>query len=338
MSPDALRDVAKRVVASSMRSTTRPRTGVGWRSGRRSRARTGVCRCRARRPQRHPEPSLVRYDGRSCRTTSTGTGMRSATAESCVRFLLPRTGGQMEMTCAGRHRLTRRPRGPPGRGFVTNQRLRTALSLDGEWLPSVLRDGGRPAVGTVRRDRTGRRLVLVIAIDQEHAHGIAELLEHRFRVTRGACGGVGMTRRRPTSITRFAASAGQVRLVAVRMVSEGVDIPRVRVGVYPASRPPTCSSGRRWAASCAGCRACRDQRAWLYIPDDARLRVRAAQTDQAARRHSLRRERRAEQDETLARFDSGTIDQGAVQLSMFEALRRPPSRARRAGSRGGCCR
>ncbi len=73
----------------------------------------------------------------------------------------------------------------------------------------------------------------------------------------------------------------------------------------------------------------RDQRAWLYIPDDPRLRVRAAQIAEQ-RRHSLRRERRAEQDEPLARPIQAPFDQGAVQLSMFEALSATPI----AGSAG----
>src|SRR5436189_420661 len=79
-------------------------------------------------------------------------------------------------------------------------------------------------------------------------------------------------------------------LVAVRMVSEGVDIPRLRVGVY--ATPTTTdlffrqAVGRlvRWT------HGERDQRAWMYIPDDPRLRTWAAQLA-AQRRHSLERRR-----------------------------------------------
>ena len=65
----------------------------------------------------------------------------------------------------------------------SSQRLRTALSLDGEWLPTVLRAGPRPARPDPRRaqpDAGG----LVIATDQDHAQGIADLLRDRF----GQCG------------------------------------------------------------------------------------------------------------------------------------------------------
>ena len=72
------------------------------------------------------------------------------------------------------------------------------------------------------------------------------------------------------------------------MVSEGVDIPRLRVGVYATTVTTDLyfrqAVGRfvRWVPGI------RDQRAWLYIPDDLRLRIRAAEIAEA-RRHSLRR-------------------------------------------------
>jgi hypothetical protein len=70
------------------------------------------------------------------------------------------------------------------------------------------------------------------------------------------------------------------------MVSEGVDLPRLRVGVY--ATPTTTdlffrqAVGRlvRWTPGE------RDQRAWLYMPDDPRLRTWAAQLA-SQRRHSL---------------------------------------------------
>src|SRR5207302_7743708 len=75
-------------------------------------------------------------------------------------------------------------------------------------------------------------------------------------------------------------------LVAVRMVSEGVDIPRLRVGVF--ATPTTTDLFFRQAVGrlvryMAGER---DQRAWLYIPDDGRLRTWAAQLA-SQRRHSV---------------------------------------------------
>ena len=120
---------------------------------------------------------------------------------------------------------------------------------------------------------------LVIATDQEHARGIASLLLTRF----------GTTARIVTSddpqasagIAAFAAGSDPW-LVAVRMVSEGVDIPRLRVGVYATTTATELffrqAVGRfvRWT------RGVPRQRSWLFIPDDPRLRLHAARRRRAA--------------------------------------------------------
>ena len=75
------------------------------------------------------------------------------------------------------------------------------------------------------------------------------------------------------------------------MVSEGVDIPRLRVGVFATATTTDLffrqAVGRfvRWVGGV------RDQRAWLYVPDDARLRVWASLITEQ-RRHSLVRDPR----------------------------------------------
>jgi len=72
------------------------------------------------------------------------------------------------------------------------------------------------------------------------------------------------------------------------MVSEGVDIPRLRVGVYATTTTTELffrqAVGRfvRWT------RGVPNQRSYLWIPDDIRLRARAFQIAEV-RRHSLRR-------------------------------------------------
>ncbi len=163
------------------------------------------------------------------------------------------------------------------------QRLRTALSLEGEWLPTVLR-AANDRLAEVRRDQPDAA-GLVIATDQEHARGIAEMLRTRFGVTARVA-----TSDDPgasATIARFA-SGREPWLVAVRMVSEGVDIPRLRVGVFATTTATELffrqAVGRlvRWT------RGVPRQRAWLYIPDDPRLRLLASRIAEQ-RRHSLRR-------------------------------------------------
>ena len=166
---------------------------------------------------------------------------------------------------------------------LANQRLRTALSLEGEWLGRVIDDAQR-RLQEVRRtqpDAGG----LVIATDQAHAHGIAELLRWRCHVRASV-----VTSDDPTASKRIAAFAADSSewLVAVRMVSEGVDIPRLRVGVYATATTTELffrqAVGRfvRWQSGI------RNQRAWLYVPDDPRLRTWASQIA-VQRRHSLAR-------------------------------------------------
>jgi superfamily II DNA or RNA helicase len=113
----------------------------------------------------------------------------------------------------------------------TGRAWRTALDPTGEWMPSVLgaadirlrqlREGGVPDAGG-----------LVIASDQTSARAYAQLL-HKI------------TGDEPTvvlsddpkasgRIGEFSASDDRW-LVAVRMVSEGVDVPRLAVGVYATS-------------------------------------------------------------------------------------------------------
>jgi superfamily II DNA or RNA helicase len=196
----------------------------------------------------------------------------------------------------------------------SSQRLRTALSLDGEWLPTVLRTA-HARLTEVRREQPDAG-GLVIATDQEHARGIADILRMRFGTTArvvtsddpGASAG----------IASFAAGS-EPWLVAVRMVSEGVDIPRLRVGVYATTTTTELffrqAVGRlvRWT------RGVPRQRAWLFIPDDPRLRLHAARVAEQ-RRHSLRRDDRdrPERDEDEAALDELPPDE--EQLSLFAVI------------------
>ncbi len=117
--------------------------------------------------------------------------------------------------------------GEPLTKDLTAQALRTALDPAGSWMPSVLAAADR-RLSEVRRhvpDAGG----LVVATDQESARAYAALL-HRV------CGEppVLVLSDEKTASKRIAAFAGdQSRwMVAVRMVSEGVDVPRLAVGVY----------------------------------------------------------------------------------------------------------
>ena len=110
---------------------------------------------------------------------------------------------------------------------LSSQRLRTALSLDGDWLPTVLRKAHEQLVRLREQDPTAGGLV--IAMDVDHARGIADLLRERHGVE-----AVVATSDDPSASEKIAdfADSRDAWIVAVRMVSEGVDIPRLRVAVY----------------------------------------------------------------------------------------------------------
>jgi superfamily II DNA or RNA helicase len=110
---------------------------------------------------------------------------------------------------------------------LTAQALRTALAPEGAWMPAVLAAADR-RLTEVRRhvpDAGG----LVIATDQDSARAYAKLL----RDIAAEKPTVVLSDEKSSSrrIAEFAASEARW-MVAVRMVSEGVDVPRLAVGVY----------------------------------------------------------------------------------------------------------
>ena len=113
---------------------------------------------------------------------------------------------------------------------VTAQAWRTALDPEGEWVPAVLKAANR-RLTEVRHgipDAGG----LVIATDHYAARAYASILQS---IT-GSAPTIVLSDEKASSdrIAAFAASDSRW-MVAVRMVSEGVDIPRLGVGVYATS-------------------------------------------------------------------------------------------------------
>lgn len=113
---------------------------------------------------------------------------------------------------------------------ITAAAWRTALEPSGEWIPAVL-DSANRRLSEVR-DEVPDAGGLVIATDQSTARDYAAILE---RIT-GEAPTVVLSDEPEASdrIEQFAASSSRW-MVAVRMVSEGVDVPRLAVGVYATS-------------------------------------------------------------------------------------------------------
>ena len=199
------------------------------------------------------------------------------------------------------------------------QRLRTALSLEGDWLPSVIGQAQERlmAIRHHQPDAGG----LAIAMDQDHARAIARLLRTRYGQEADVV--VSDDPEASKKIAAFSASA-KPWLVAVRMVSEGVDIPRLRVGVYATTVSTELffrqAVGRfvRWQRGMAS------QKAYVFIPDDPRLRAHAFQIADA-RRHVLRPPADQDDDDAVAALERdlakvARAEEMPEQLSLFSVL------------------
>ncbi|MGJ3508548.1 DEAD/DEAH box helicase [Enemella sp. A6] len=189
---------------------------------------------------------------------------------------------------------------------LAGQALRTALDPHGAWIPTVLRAADH-RLTEVRRhvpDAGG----LVIANDQAHAREYAKMLE-----AISAEKPVVVLSDEPGSSARIAEfSAGQQRwMVAVRMVSEGVDVPRLNVGVYA-----TATGTPLFFAQAIGrfVRArTRGETASVFLPSLPHLLEYAA-TMERERNHALRIDQAAPDEEQLIAAAQRTETEADVLL------------------------
>ncbi|MGB0112747.1 MAG: DEAD/DEAH box helicase [Ilumatobacteraceae bacterium] len=229
----------------------------------------------------------------------------------------PRVDGEMEWTTAAGDVINASFQDELTKDQMS-MRLRTALSLEGEWMPSVLARANEQLreIRQTHREAGG----LVIAIDQDHAQAIARLLRDRFQVPADV-----VVSDDPGASKKIAEFSQNDRpwLVAVRMVSEGVDIPRLRVGVFATTTSTELffrqAVGRfvRWQAGRPS------QKAYVYIPDDPRLRTHAFEIAEA-RRHVLRPPGQDDDGDEFS-LDGGLDaqthpDDDAEQLALFAVV------------------
>lgn len=172
------------------------------------------------------------------------------------------------------------------------RRLRTALNPDGEWMGEVLRDGDA-RLSEVRADGHPDAGGLVIASDQDHARAIAARLESISgeRPELVMSDEPGASRR----IADFA-SSDRRWLVSVLMVSEGVDIPRLRVGVYATAARTELFFRQVVGRFIRATPKPRRQMSYLLMPADSRLKALAHEIE-LERRHALDLAPTAEEEE-----------------------------------------
>ena len=202
--------------------------------------------------------------------------------------------------------------GEPLTKDLTAQALRTALDPDGSWMPSVLAAADR-RLSEVRRhvpDAGG----MVIASDQDSARAYAALLAT-------------ISDEKPTlvlsdektaskRIAKFSEDESRW-MVAVRMVSEGVDIPRLAVGVY-ATRTATPLFFAQAVGRFVRARR-RGETASVFLPSVPNLLGFASEME-VQRDHVLRRKVRNEGDIFAAEEDLLNDAQASERASGEEAL------------------
>ena len=202
--------------------------------------------------------------------------------------------------------------GEPLTKDLTAQALRTALDPTGEWMPAVLAAADK-RLTEVRRhmpDAGG----LVISGDQNTARAYAKVL----RELTGEAPTVVLSDEKAASKKIGAFSEGEQRwMVAVRMVSEGVDVPRLAVGVYatPTSTPLFFAQavGRFVRARKRG------ETASVFVPSVTRLLSFAAEME-------------VERDHVLGRKNSNEDgDIFALEDDLLEEGERGRGRQRRPG-------
>ena len=198
--------------------------------------------------------------------------------------------GEMEWLSDGRQRSADFDLALPA--AESARRLRTALTPEGEWMGEVLRDGDA-RLSEVRADGHPDAGGLVIASNQDHARAIAARLES----VSGEPPELVMSDE-PGASRRIAdfASSDRRWMVSVLMVSEGVDIPRLRVGVYATAAKTELFFRQVVGRFIRSTPRPRRQMSYLLMPADPRLKALAREIE-LERRHALELMADAEEDE-----------------------------------------
>jgi superfamily II DNA or RNA helicase len=199
-----------------------------------------------------------------------------------------------------------------------SERLRTALTQP-NWVGDVLQKAHLRLLAiraAGQRDAGG----LVAAMNQDHARFMADLMRRRIGVEPAVV--VSDQDDASRRITAFARSR-EPWIVAVHMVSEGVDIPRLRVGVF-ASNVVTEMYFRqfcgRFVRTTGAAGEARD--AFVFVPDDHRIRALAARITLDVRAGLRERADRIERAESPAREsgDAGLYTSVAAQAVEGQTL------------------
>jgi superfamily II DNA or RNA helicase len=223
----------------------------------------------------------VAYDDEGVSRADYAYGYTDALLERVCRPVTFHTyDGEMEWMSDGRKR--RADFGVVLPAAEAARRLRTALDPDGDWIGHVLRDAHHQLVELRAGDHPAAG-GLIIAADKEHAEKLAD----RLARTTGERPDV-VTSDAPDAsqrIQRFAAGSG-AWLVSVLMVSEGVDVPRLRVGVYATGARTELFFRQVIGRFIRRTPAPKEQMSHVFLPSDPTLKRLAVEIEEE-RNHAL---------------------------------------------------
>jgi superfamily II DNA or RNA helicase len=223
----------------------------------------------------------VEYDAEGVSRADFAYGYTDALIDGVCRPVTFHTyDGDMEWMSDGRRRRADFSVALPAAEAA--RRLRTALDPDGDWVEHVLRDA-HAELSALRAGPHPEAGGLVVAIDKEHADRLADRLarvagERPEIVTSDAADA-------SQRIQRFAAGSGSW-LVSVLMVSEGVDVPRLRVGVYATSARTELFFRQVVGRFIRRTPVPKQQMSHLFLPSDPTLKRLAAEIEHE-RNHAL---------------------------------------------------
>ena len=225
-----------------------------------------------------PLPFVCYVDG-TCKTDYSYDYKQALTDGICRALVFPSFDGQMEW-------LSRD--GKVAHTFedelderLASERLRTALHPSLDWMTQVIHEAD-VKLTEVRHQGHADAGGLILAMDQDHARRIADRLK---KITgHDATVAISDDPDALRKIEQFGKSKDRW-IIAVQMVSEGVDIPRLRVGIY-ATNVRTELFFRQAVGRFVRRTGDDDLYSWVYVPADPRLKE-FARTVQEETEHQL---------------------------------------------------
>ncbi len=170
---------------------------------------------------------------------------------------------------------------------LQRERLESALSTEGEFPVTMLTAAHeklleiRTGAGAADADAAG----LVVAIDVDHAQQLADLLEE---ITGEKPVVVHSRLDEAQDLISGFRSGSAKWIIGISMISEGVDIPRLRVGVY-ATRVRTALYFHQFVGRFTRVQESRDERSFVFLPRDAEIEAIAIEIEKE-RYHAIGQE------------------------------------------------